>query len=661
MVIVFAPQIKRASRTDAPPARRAAHAARPARVGLPRFLRKAAGHDTPHAPVEVSKPSDPSERAADRLAASVLRSAPCPACARGEKTCSACGGIQRKATDASPVASTAGAAPAEAGAAPVEAGGGRPLDALARAFFEPRFGRDLGDVRVHTGAEAAESARSLHARAYTYGNDIVFGDGQYAPGSAAGRRLLAHELAHVVEAPAGTVAREDLDASVPDAPEPMDAGTADTEGPRDASLPAGVPDVPEVPAGPPDLSPIYGPCADPAEQTARDAFALRTDMHLDRNVPSTTLGMFDTRYLPLVGLMPVVVKIKFDFVAADTAPGFWDWVSRTLQGEDLSRFYWTSAEETDYKTQLLARVSARWSARHVIRSTKPCWGFHAIPLVHIQEVDDSADAHFTYTVHKSPGPGIDYSSAAGIPGVVNNTYQSDVQESPDFRSTDVARSERVRLETALAATGASRVLFQKNSADVDATQRARLVAFASALKAKNPSDPAIPIGLSGWASAEGGTSRNLTLSLDRAMNVEAILRAEGVPQPLTSIGFGETGVPEDAANRRVDLEIDRTFETTYASNRYSVAEHEFGHSLGLPDEYANRTPATTTHANWVTYQTNYQALVTAAGMQQPIFGARTSGTMASGVDILPRYYLTFWEALGRMTTPDIQQNEWSVG
>lgn len=76
---------------------------------------------------------------------------------------------------------------------------GQPLDGEARDFFEPRIGYNLGGVRVHTGDAAAESARSINARAYTLGSDIVFGSGEYVPHSASGRHLIAHELAHVVQ------------------------------------------------------------------------------------------------------------------------------------------------------------------------------------------------------------------------------------------------------------------------------------------------------------------------------------------------------------------------------------------------------------------------------------------------------------------------------
>jgi hypothetical protein len=76
---------------------------------------------------------------------------------------------------------------------------GRPLDGGTRAFMEPRFGRDFGAVRVHTDAQAAESARAIGARAFTSGRDVVFGAGEYAPHTRAGQKLIAHELTHVVQ------------------------------------------------------------------------------------------------------------------------------------------------------------------------------------------------------------------------------------------------------------------------------------------------------------------------------------------------------------------------------------------------------------------------------------------------------------------------------
>ena len=76
---------------------------------------------------------------------------------------------------------------------------GQPLDAATRGLLEPRFGHDFGQVRVHNTSRAAESARAADALAYTIGNHVVFGHGQYQPATHSGRKLLAHELTHYLQ------------------------------------------------------------------------------------------------------------------------------------------------------------------------------------------------------------------------------------------------------------------------------------------------------------------------------------------------------------------------------------------------------------------------------------------------------------------------------
>lgn len=78
-------------------------------------------------------------------------------------------------------------------------GGGQPLPVSTRAFFEPRFGYDFSQVRVHNDVRAVETARTLNARAFTTGRDVVFGGGRYAPETVRGRQLLAHELVHTIQ------------------------------------------------------------------------------------------------------------------------------------------------------------------------------------------------------------------------------------------------------------------------------------------------------------------------------------------------------------------------------------------------------------------------------------------------------------------------------
>ncbi|WP_373499093.1 DUF4157 domain-containing protein [Desulfococcus sp.] len=78
-------------------------------------------------------------------------------------------------------------------------GHGKPFDKTARNFYEKRFGQDFGDVRIHDDIQAAELNKNLNARAFTYGNHIALGAGEFTRNSESGNRLMAHELTHVIQ------------------------------------------------------------------------------------------------------------------------------------------------------------------------------------------------------------------------------------------------------------------------------------------------------------------------------------------------------------------------------------------------------------------------------------------------------------------------------
>lgn len=172
--------------------------------------------------MSVSRPGDADEIAAERAADAVM----------GSETGSAwmpalgwtgAGGIQRMTAELSPREEDAqirgGEAPPEerlqrkargsggaetapagvAGRVAARAGQGRPLDRQVRSFMERRFGRDFSATRVHEGAEPARLAEAVSARAFAWRSDLYFAPGEYRPQSEAGRRVIAHELAHVVQ------------------------------------------------------------------------------------------------------------------------------------------------------------------------------------------------------------------------------------------------------------------------------------------------------------------------------------------------------------------------------------------------------------------------------------------------------------------------------
>jgi len=125
-----------------------------------------------------TQPEDPREQAADRAASAVLAETP-------------------------PELISSGAAPAADPRATRELlgplHGAQSLDEQTRALMESRFGERFDDVRIYSGQRAADAAEAVHSRAFTVGQDIVFAEGEYSPETTEGRRLLAHELAHVVQ------------------------------------------------------------------------------------------------------------------------------------------------------------------------------------------------------------------------------------------------------------------------------------------------------------------------------------------------------------------------------------------------------------------------------------------------------------------------------
>jgi hypothetical protein len=155
--------------------------------------------------------NDPLEHEADRVADRVMRMPdPTPvgtsaagtntlqrkcSCGGGSSTCDEC--KKEKLQRSASAAATSGFAPPIVH--DVLRSSGQPLDSATRSYFEPRLGMDLSGVRTHTDSRADQSAQAVSALAYTSGRDIAFRAGAYAPSTASGGRLLAHELAHVAQ------------------------------------------------------------------------------------------------------------------------------------------------------------------------------------------------------------------------------------------------------------------------------------------------------------------------------------------------------------------------------------------------------------------------------------------------------------------------------
>jgi hypothetical protein len=149
----------------------------------------------------VNQPGDAYEQEADRMASLVTETEAREQASGGGVAdggeCQACAARHQKIQRAPSGGGETVPTPQVVGN--VLASAGQPLGEDVQEFAGPLFGSDFGNVRIHNDAHAAQAAQSLDARAFTTGNDIVFGAGQYAPGTTEGKKLLTHELTHVVQ------------------------------------------------------------------------------------------------------------------------------------------------------------------------------------------------------------------------------------------------------------------------------------------------------------------------------------------------------------------------------------------------------------------------------------------------------------------------------
>ena len=178
----------------------------------------------PQAKLVIGPPGDGYEGEADRVAGQVTR---LPAVRRQQRADTRASGV-RAGPDPQPPRTRALVPGGPKRGMPAAGAAGMPLPGPLKEEFEAAFGADFGAVRVHAGDQAAQLSRGLQAQAFTHGPDVFFGAGRYAPGTAAGRRLLAHELTHVVQQGGAPAKR---------GPAPSGPGTPVTRAPRGDAAP----------------------------------------------------------------------------------------------------------------------------------------------------------------------------------------------------------------------------------------------------------------------------------------------------------------------------------------------------------------------------------------------------------------------------------------
>jgi hypothetical protein len=414
-------------------------------------------------------------------------------------------------------------------------------------------------------------------------------------------------------------------------------------------------------------------------------------------VPSTGLGNFDVEYKPKSGAMRVIMNLHFDFTDVDTA-----WKSQATDPADTK---WKSAQKKQWVNEFKTQILSVWGNINQIKCVKAGWeDVVASPKLEIKEVSKSK-ANFSVTVDKA------FTTAAGK----MRTSQGSTSVGGEDREKKAAFQEQdnkdkindARVKTHLANTERSLnitpaftrdqerlakvlaqflgVVFRPGTADLSASMITTLKSAAakilalrkdSALARLHPIK--VKLGLKGTETA--------ALAGRRFSAIQALLTGEGVENPLVSESAASanpraTFAPGDAAG---------VSDAYFANWKRLTVAHEFGHMMGLLDEYCPAVspdllqmmedegaipdagaPMSGTAQGRVAQdkdkQDAYAKMLTANNLKTPTWARPTTDSqekstslMSGGFEILTQHYVTIWEALAKATEAHLTQGDWKL-
>ncbi|HMN99161.1 MAG TPA: OmpA family protein [Miltoncostaeaceae bacterium] len=395
--------------------------------------------------------------------------------------------------------------------------------------------------------------------------------------------------------------------------------------------------------------------APPGPVAGADLADFMSRSYIMKNVhPSTGRGLFDVAYEPTTGEMTVTVRVCFNFKTGNILDP--DWLAAVggfagigRRGWKAEDFIWTDEEKAAWAEKAIGEVQNAWSEQYVFHSQKPGW--ESLPAVHVNVLIQQGPAdksQWVLDVNKYPvDSGL--SEAMTIPDPGSAQSKGHLAEgsrdeggilgldrdSHSTSTTDRARYGQVDTDNP------GIVFFDQGKSAVTGTDLADLQKFGATLGASDM--PPFPVTVTGHASSEGEEKKNLKLSEDRARNVaNEIVKAGAKVQP-TVVAKGEQGATEDPTWRMVEIDV-----KDFTSSQTTVV-HEFGHILGLGDEYstADATPPTRRPVGTpVAHSALAQRLIPG---QQPIVAHESDSIMSTGESVRPYHYVTFLEALGTVT------------
>ncbi len=381
--------------------------------------------------------------------------------------------------------------------------------------------------------------------------------------------------------------------------------------------------------------------------------------------PSTDAGLFDAKYDPNSGQMTITVKVCYKFEPGDpTNP---DWINAVGATNAATytpnQFAWQPGEADQWKQNAKADLESFWSNEYTFHTTKSYW--ETLPPVNVNVIvdhnapadgDDAEKAHFVVTVRKWPQDGgvrdeVDYPAKDEDQDTAHFEESSDNGiTQPDVNSFSDSTDSQPKYDDA-EKNNPKFIFFEQGSDEVSAAGTAALNKFGETLG--RPDMPPFPVSVTGRASPEGEEDDNMELAEARAEAVANIIIST-TPSPhgfvMTTATGEENTIDYEALYgffRRVDIEVE-DFNSSQTTLR-----HEFGHMIGLQDQYPDPDNGRQV-GDKAGHSDTAEELISG---QDAILVHDNEDIMSAGETIKPYHYVTFLEALGEMTNT---RGEWNI-
>jgi len=584
-------------------------------------------------------------------------------------------------------------------------GSGQSLDPSLQAKMGQAMGADFSGVKVHTDSQSDQLNKSIQAKAFTTGQDVFFREGEYNPSSRGGQELIAHELTHVVQQNNGAVNRKlKQNYSVSQNPNDSLQRQVNTHASGCACSSCGFKLQKKSIASNSSSLNVNVLQKNLKPTIQRGLFSKKTEREefngkkfkLRNWQPSTGGGKFDADYNPKTGVMTITVKVHLDYqdssIWKDTAT-------------DAANTEWTQQGKKAWFSEFESAIMSKWGNISTISCDKA--GFTDLvvqPVIKVVESKKPKDAHYSVGVSKAFTKKTGGMRTAGGISGVNDQGGGSLQEqdtkdkindpivsqhlAPTEKTTNIKPAyERDRERLLKVIQNASPVVFDAKTSNFATGMENQLTNTAHDL-ASLRKDSALahlhPLSI----DVTLGSKEAFGLVGSRKVSVDKVLRDSGVQQLTTAkqamgvIGSSAKLEAPDTPNTLADYEQNWSRIT---------AAHEFGHMIGLLDEYCpavspdlllkmvNEGKIANTETTLSSYaqgkkskhteegQTAYSKLLDKTGLETPTWARpeatkdeKSTSLMSGGFEVLKQHYVTLWEALTVMTKDFVPDTNWKL-